>query len=189
MVDIIIGLYGKKHVGKTTIANHLHEKHDFAIGDFAAPMRAMINILLQYQGVTAERIAYLNEEGRDREIVPELGWHTLRWAQQSLGHDWGRVLMHDSLWCNVIKNTNVFDNENIVCKNVRYQDEAHLVRSHGGYIIEIQRPNGNGDDHPSENNLIRPDFKVINDTTPENMFFKINHILELIRKDINGTNT
>jgi hypothetical protein len=181
---MIIGLTGKKHVGKSTLANFLHENYSFTIGDFAAPIRAMINILLQYQGVSAERILYLNEEGRDKEFVPELGGQTLRWAQQSLGHDWGRVLMNDSLWINAIKNNHIFDNDNIICKNVRYQDEAHLVRSRGGYVIELKRPNGNDDDHPSENNLIRADFTLINDTTVENMFFKMTHILELIKNDM-----
>ncbi len=180
---MILGLSGKKQSGKSTVANFLHDKHAFVIGDFAAPIRIMINDLLRYQGLPEDRIVHLNNDpARDTEIVPELGWRTVRWAQQSLGHDWGRVMMCDSLWINAMANAGVFDNVVVVCQNVRYQDEAHFIRSRDGYIIEIQRPNGHDDDHPSENSLIRPDFKVVNDTTLDNLFFKMSHILKLIKR-------
>lgn len=168
---MVIGLCGRKRSGKTTIAKYLQEKYKFARANFATPIYMMNELLLRYQGLSEERIQYLvHGAGRDTEIVPELGWKTCRYFQQTIGTDWGRGCMHDSLWVNACISTGIFSNENVVVENVRFLEEADRIRKLGGLIIRIIRPdNDNEDQHRSEqeSETIITDFVINNDSTIE----------------------
>jgi dephospho-CoA kinase len=181
---MIIGLCGKKHSGKTTIADYLAERHEFTIADFSQPIRLMEKAFLRYLNMDEKQIErLLDGEARDTEIVPELGWRTSRYFQQTLGTDWGRDIMHENIWTNALVTSGVLKDSNVVVKNVRFLDEAHCVRKHGGYIVGIYRPGDKEKDkHRSETELSKIDcnFSIINDSTVDKLFVEIDKIRALL---------
>jgi hypothetical protein len=158
---MIVGLSGYAGAGKSTAATEL-----VAMGyqrrKFAAPLKNMMRALLLAQGAdAAERERMI--EGDLKEVpTVYLNGQTPRYAMQTLGTDWGRALISESLWADAavrdVTGHAVFD-------DVRFDNEAEAIRSRGGVIIEIRRPGvGPVNNHVSERPPA-PDHVVVNDGT------------------------
>src|SRR6266404_53931 len=179
---MILGLSGKKRCGKSTLARLLHEKYNWFRGDLSKPITLMGITLLRYQNVSEERIRHIIGVGRDTEIITELGWKTFRWFQQTIGTDWGRMLMHTDLWTNAFINADGLKHANIVMENIRFQSEVEILRSFGGIIIRIIRhTDDDNDKHVSEQELeeIVPDHIFHNNGTPYQMLKCIEDYFDL----------
>lgn len=126
----VIAFKGRGGSGKTTAAKHLIGK-GYGRTSFAAPMRAML-----------EAIGLFDEElsGRLKESPCKiLSGRTPREALQLLGTEWGRGLSPD-LWVNLWR-TRAMEilarGYRVVVDDCRFENEAALVRSLGGFVIEI----------------------------------------------------
>jgi hypothetical protein len=66
-----------------------------------------------------------------------------------------------------------------VLTDVRYENEAEAVRSHGGQIWRVTRPGTAADGHSSETTVdaIRPNFYLRNDGSFEALYAQVDELL------------
>ncbi|WP_367154669.1 hypothetical protein [Methylomonas sp. HYX-M1] len=146
---MIIGFTGRKQSGKSTAASALlslgYRRHSFA-----DPLRAMVDVLLSALGLTAAEIAACHAS--KEEVIYPIGV-SMRHLLQTLGTDWGRRLINPDLWvmCEQARLEQLSADAHRVYDDVRFENEAALIRAHGGMIVHIQRPGlPDTDTHASE---------------------------------------
>jgi hypothetical protein len=163
MQQIIVGLTGLKHSGKSTVARAF-ETAGFKCVPFAAPMRAMLAALLEIRHVDP-RIAYAALYGDLKEShLGALGGRSARHALQTLGTEWGRNLMHPDFWVEAWRDA-IRTEPLVIADDVRFPNEAQIVRALGGRVIRIARDGRvEGDGHVSETvvHTIKPDETIFN---------------------------
>lgn len=132
----VIGLTGAAGSGKDTVRGML-EAHGYIGIAFADPMRAMLAELLEHAGLPE---AWLTERQRKEEPIPWLGL-SYRQMAQTLGTEWGRAL-HPDFWLRIagMRMGSYGEGARFVISDVRFGNEAKLVRELGGVIWRIQRP-------------------------------------------------
>lgn len=158
---MLIGITGKAGVGKSFFAEKLVKK-GFVLVKFAGPLKKMLRSI----GLSEDEI-----EGQLKTTPCSLlGGKTPRFAMQTLGTEWGRNIIGEDFWLNLYAmQVNKFVN-NVVTDDVRFQNEAELIRSMGGIIVELVYPPGidtNKSSHVSEAGISNPDFVIVNDRSDE----------------------
>jgi hypothetical protein len=141
---MIIGLTGKKGSGKSTVAGMLCEKYDYRIMSFATPIKDM----LMSMGLTEDEI--YNIELKEK-IVERFG-KSPRELLQLLGTEFGRNLIADDIWVRVLE-SKIDSDDQIVIDDVRFANEAEMIKGKGGKIIRVTRMGqelGMVDTHVSE---------------------------------------
>jgi hypothetical protein len=170
---MIIGFCGLIGAGKTTAAKHLIDEHAFTRVRFAGPLKDMMRVL----GLSPDHI-----DGALKELPCELlGGKTPRWAQQSLGTEWGRDLIHPDLWINAWKQRAI-KHLRVVADDVRFLNEAAAIRSLGGITVRITRPGTIQQDHPSERQDFPVQYSIDNEGSPEELAVKIDDLVRRIIK-------
>lgn len=168
---MIIGLAGKKQVGKSTVSERL-ATYGFVRVSFSSPMKEMASHLLKNIGLTPFEIA--QAEDNKESIIPQLG-KSYRVLLQTLGTEWGRNINPD-LWliCAEQRMKQLAD-KHVIFDDVRFDNEAELIRSKGGLIIHLIRHTGEIDKHASEYGLtFRPgDALVGNNGSLEGLFNRV----------------
>ena len=160
----LIGLYSPAPgCGKTTVANLFIEHQRVS---FAAPLKRAVWRLLADLGLSGLRYTYADKEA----IIPELGV-SARHMMQTLGTEWGRACIHPDFWVMIARAETqriMNDGGSVVIDDVRFPNEATMIRDLGGELWRIDRPGiaYNGD-HESEGGLddITPDRVIVNDGT------------------------
>lgn len=154
----LIGLTGRKRAGKDTAAAGLQEL-GFMPFSFADPMKKMLATLMDYQNASEDDIHEALFGDRKEEVSAFLGGRTGRHAMQTLGTEWGRKLMGDDFWVDICIKAALWaanEGEHVVITDVRFPNEVAAVKAAGGEVWRINRPNrpvGEGEDHPSENQI------------------------------------
>ena len=166
---MIIGLSGYAGSGKSTAAQALIG-YGWHPRKFAAPLKGMLQFFLAYQGAAPDHIARMIEGDMKEVLSVMLGGQTPRHAMQTLGTEWGRGWMSESLWVDAAMRNmpghTVFD-------DCRFENEAKAIRDRGGKIIQVTRTGvGGTSTHPSEC-LPVPDLILNNDSTPEEMVLRL----------------
>lgn len=152
---VIIGLAGPKGVGKSTYANQLvfdmvSEKPcaapDLAkirIMSFATPLKEMLGCIVHQD--------YINDKER---IIPNLGV-SARHCLQTLGTEWGRNTISSDIWIKITKHRiEESDAKIFIIDDVRFDNEAKMIREMGGEVWQLSRGNvGGSDDHISESGV------------------------------------
>ena len=160
----LIGLYSPAlGCGKTTVANLLIEHERVS---FAAPLKRAVWNMLNDLGLEGFRYVYTDKE----VIIPEIGV-SARQMMQTLGTEWGRACIHPGFWVMIARaetQRTMADGGSVVIDDVRFPNEAAMIRELGGELWRIDRPgvsySGN---HSSEGGLedITPDRVIVNDGT------------------------
>lgn len=158
----IIAFTGYAGSGKSTAAQHLVERHGYTLVKFAAPLKAMMRAL----GLGEREI-----EGDLKEMPsPLLCGRTPRHAMQTLGTEWGRDLIHPSLWVTVAAasiDAVIAQGGDVVVDDLRFVNEAEVIRNRGGYIVEMYRQGyGPINAHASEHHDLIFDSIICNYATP-----------------------
>lgn len=149
---LIFGFTGKKGCGKTTAAKHLCRHLGFVKHSFADPLKTMTFHFIKsfgYKDIEAHR--FMDE---DKAVtIPSIG-RSARWIMQTLGTEWGRNLINGHCWvkAEALRLQNTLD-QRIVFDDVRFENEADLIRSLGGVIIHITRKSEDIDHHASERGI------------------------------------
>lgn len=162
MGKTIIGFAGRKESGKTTAAKHLADRN-FSRLSFADPMKNIVLLLLLELGFSAEETKKFILD--KKSIIPGLNKST-RHILQTLGTDWGREMVHDNIWLMIAKHRiGLVSADNVVFDDVRFENEAAMIRSIGGHIIQIVRDNSAVDTHASEFGIVHHpgDVVIVND--------------------------
>lgn len=135
----LIGITGRAGVGKDTAADHLVHAHGFARYSLADPIRHGLVAMLHGIGLTP---AHFSVRECKEQPLSLLG-KSPRQLAQTLGTEWGRQLVHPDLWLLLAEQViaDVTDNggRGIVIPDVRFDNEADLIRRHHGTLIHIQR--------------------------------------------------
>lgn len=130
----LIGLCGYAHNGKSLAAKYLFDKHEFINVKFAETLKDMLRSL----GLDHRHI-----EGELKEVPCELlSGKTPRHAMRTLGAEWGRDQMDPNFWVNIWRhkaNTRLIRGINVVCDDVRYENEVAAIKEMGGVIWRIDR--------------------------------------------------
>jgi hypothetical protein len=133
----LIGLYSPAPgCGKTAVANTLVE---FGYGrvPFAGPLKSIACKFLTEIGYDPAEAGRLVWDDKER-LIPELGV-TVRHVLQTLGTEWGRRCIHESLWI-YAWSRQVRDYPKACVDDVRFLNEAMEVKGRGGQMWLILRP-------------------------------------------------
>lgn len=147
----LIGLYSPApQSGKTTVSAYLSDRGYVRV-PFAEPLKLMLTPLLEelgYSEFDAERLLYVDKH----EVIAHLGV-TSRHLQQTLGTEWGRTCVSPQMWLDVWKQRRPRYHY-VVVDDVRFVNEAELIRELGGEVWHVTRPGQlRNADHASEGGL------------------------------------
>ena len=163
----IIGLTGFKRSGKDTAAEVIAKMLGYDRIQFAGPLKEMLRTLLRCQGVSEASITACVEGDLKEAPAPVLGGKTPRLAMQTLGTEWGRRTLSDTIWVDTTLNRAQTAENGALITDVRFLNEAEAIKAAGGIIIRIERAEvGLKSDHQSEREIpqIAADFVLRNDT-------------------------
>ncbi|MEH2517513.1 hypothetical protein V1279_003086 [Bradyrhizobium sp. AZCC 1610] len=134
----VIGLSGFAQSGKTTAALYLEKKYGVRRKHIAEPLRAMLAVLLKANGMSSEMITRYLEGDLKEQVIPCLSV-TSRYAQITLGTEWGRNLINPDLWANTW-GVGIGEDESVMNDSVRFPNEEAPIKDAGGFTILIKRP-------------------------------------------------
>jgi hypothetical protein len=191
----VIGLIGQAGSGKTAVRNILCMN----IGvlkplSFATPLKNMTYRLIESalpKNWHTSVADYLSSPELKNAPIPFLLNLTPRQLMQTLGTEWGRNTVHQDLWVALAAQrverfiTSTFAGTalgpKVVFDDVRFQNEADMIRTFGGVIVRVYRPdNPNAIDksHASEQEAssLEADLVLVNDGTLEDLVAKVSAI-------------
>ena len=151
----LIALCGYKGVGKSTYAKFLAGENGVVLS-FATPIKHMLRTLVGHEYVF----------GSKKNEMTHLGV-TGRVLLQTLGTEWGRETIDQDIWVKAMKHIltdTMFDEYHpVVIDDLRFENEAKMVRELGGEVWEIDRKNFTpaNDNHISEAGVENVDRKVL----------------------------
>ena len=151
----LIALCGYKGVGKSTYAKFLAGENGVVLS-FATPIKQMLRTLVGHEYVFGDK----------KNEMTHLGV-TGRVLLQTLGTEWGREIIDQDIWVKAMKHIltdTMFDEYHpIVIDDLRFENEAKMVRELGGEVWEIDRKNFTpaNDNHISEAGVENVDRKVL----------------------------
>jgi len=199
-----IGLSGYASSGKTTAALHIEKTYGFERRHIADPLRAMLATLLRANGLSDRLITRYLVGDLKESVIPELGV-TSRYAQITIGTEWGRELISPDLWAKTWSRGIGPDSAPVMNDSVRFPNEESVIQNDlAGFTIMINRPgtapakfNGGarmskvnrwlydrfgymGGVHGSERiDLLKPTYVVNNSGSIEGLHMAIDMIMKL----------
>ena len=175
----LVALTGAAGSGKSNVAKYLSEGRHSHYGSNVPFVRTKFSgtlkkMLMQIPNVTIDMI-----EGKLKEEPQELfGGKTPREVMQTLGTEWGRDSVYSKIWLDSWERS-VCDLTYVVVEDLRYLNEAELVKNRGGEIWRIKRPDYQCNGHISETEMegIEPDLTIRNSGSLEELHAMIDSIL------------
>lgn len=156
MASNLIGLVGRKRVGKDTVAARLVEKHGFTRYAFADNVRRALLALDPIVEPGCDGHCCPSE--RLAKIVRTCGWEFAKEipeVRRSLQH-YGMAIreVDRDFWARPVLAAIAADDTPAVITDVRFRNEADAIRAVGGYLVRITRPGlDESDTHVSETEL------------------------------------
>lgn len=183
MSQILIGLAGRARVGKDTVARYLAAHLTLISYAFADPLKQALAGMFH---LTAAQL-----DGSEKE--QPLAWlgKSPRELMQLLGTEWGRDLVHPQLWLLLAEQNLQLLAEHdqamkgVVIRDVRFDNEADWVRSKGGVILHITRPDATAvASHTSESGVTRrpSDLSLVNDGTLDQLYDGVDALISVLMR-------
>lgn len=136
----VVGFAGKAGAGKDTAAKALYPLGYEKIA-MAAALKAMIRRLLDFQGIDPQTVERMMEGDLKETENEYLGGKSPRVAMQTLGTEWGRDLISPTLWVDAVRRKIMaYPDVRFLITDVRFVNEAIMIRELGGQLIWIDRP-------------------------------------------------
>jgi hypothetical protein len=145
---VIIGICGPAGCGKSTAAGMLVARFGYAEVALADPLYDAVSAMF---GIP---VAALKDRTQKEQPIPWIG-HSPRRLLQTLGTEWGRGIVGESIWVKTAMRR-AFDAldagaAGVVVPDVRFMNEAAAIRQAGGLVWKMQREGaGIAGNHPSE---------------------------------------
>jgi len=165
-MTVLVGITGRAGVGKSMVADGLVRLADYDVISIATPLKVLASSFLRdAYGYGQEDVDF---HLRNKEIKISRVGVSMRHVLQTLGTNWGRQLINPNMWVNLAADeiSSKLDFSSVVVDDVRFEDEAQMIRGFGGLIIHLHRPGWSGDvAHVSEAGIaVHPgDVVVVND--------------------------
>lgn len=142
---MLIGICGKKGVGKDTVADFLVRDYGFQKDAFAAPIKTACSDIFSIP------LPSFYEEHQKETIDPFWG-KTPRQLLQIVGTDMFRDHMDPDIWIKSLgRRCDQKSGTNICVSDVRFKNEAQCILDRGGLLLYIDRSTApQGDSHKSE---------------------------------------
>ena len=173
-----ITLYGRKRVGKNTVANAIRQYVDqhkmswkIKEASFAKPLRQILGILYDipdeflYDDSSKDRVVDVTWEEVNIDSDGEQGNMTFRRLLQIFGTDLMRKQWSKNIWSSIPFRKDYPDHTLVLITDARFENELRMSREHQGINIHIVRPGQKQEDtHASENQEIPQelfDFTII----------------------------
>lgn len=186
----VLGFTGAAGSGKSTAAAWVLRNHQKARPiPFASPLKKMVYELLRValpRGQEPGAADYINDPALKETPIQALGGLTARRLMQTLGTEWGRDALHPDFWVviaagklerllGVTFNRSPVPAIYAVIDDVRFANEAEMIRAYGGTLIRIERPGRESTTpaHRSEVFDFPADIVLVNDGTPEELEQKL----------------
>lgn len=152
----VIGITGFKGSGKSEVRKYLVRSYGFTVIAMADPLKSMLRAI----GLTDEQL-----NGSEKETPAEqLLGVTPRLTMQTLGTEWGRLMIHKDLWVSLWR-TRALDCKTPVCADdVRFANEFEAIRQAGGKLLRVTREGCGATAHPSETEMaeLEVDYTIPN---------------------------
>jgi energy-coupling factor transporter ATP-binding protein EcfA2 len=184
----LVGIIGPKQSGKTTVFNYLNTL-GYSQYAFADPIKRGLQEMF---GFTNEQLWGSEEQ---KEAVDEYWGISARRMMKLVGTELFQFDIHKytqpgefdfnrKVWVYKFKkwyNSEIAKNPDLklVVTDMRFPHEAKAIKDMGGLIIKIDRPSiKRTDTHASETEyqIVKEDIKIINDSTLENYYKKLQEI-------------
>lgn len=179
---MLIGISGLASSGKDTTADHLVDQHGFQKLSFAGPIKDGIKAIF---GLDSR-----HTDGDLKETVIEEYGVSCRHMMQTLGTEWGRALIRNDVW--MIRMQSRLDEiyylnplARVAISDVRFENEAGLIRMLGGNVLHLQRDERPGvEHHISEAGVVclDRDLSLSNNGTKEELHSKISLIVPTMNR-------
>jgi hypothetical protein len=177
---LLVGLAACARCGKDTVARRLREKHGFKTIAFADPIKRGAQQLF---GLTEKQTW---DDSVKEIVIPE--WNlSPRQIFQRLGTEFGRETIHPDIWLTrarvEIERLVAQGCRRVCLTDIRFENEASMVRRMGGMIWHIERPGVvTVSAHKSENGVVRhdPDRLVQNDGSLTELYVKIDALMSAV---------
>lgn len=141
-MPVVLGVTGFKGSGKSEIRKYLVRSYGFTVIPMAEPLKSMLKAV----GLNDDQL-----HGHLKEVPAEqLSGVTPRLAMQTLGTEWGRMMIHTDLWVNIWRARAINCKTPVVADDVRFGNELQAVKSLGGKVLRVTREGQGASDHPSE---------------------------------------
>ncbi|KRU23284.1 hypothetical protein [Psychrobacter piscatorii] len=161
----LIGIAGQARSGKDTAAKYLLNKlgSNWSTASFADPMKAMLNAI------------DVDTSDEAKDLPSNQYGVSTRHMLQTLGTEWGRNLIADDFWLTVFESMNA--GRRLIVPDVRFENEADLIREHG-VLIHIKGRGGIEGSHVSEQTLnVKPgDIVITNNGTLSELYARLDSI-------------
>lgn len=200
---MLIGLIGKKGVGKDTVADYLVETRGYQKLAYADPLKSACRELFSF---SEEQLNGNLKEEIDpywkvspRQVFQFVGTELFRNEMKRLIPD-----IENNFWISCMERRllsllktepliqghkgNEVQKSNIVVSDLRFPNEVELIKKHGGMTIKIIRPESESPKlssinfHSSEilTESLKSDFILQNFSTKDSLFQEMNSILKSI---------
>lgn len=176
----VVGIIGKKRVGKDTFAGLLVIGHGFTRLSFADRLKEA--------ALAADPIVGYGALGPItlRTLVLDVGWEKakergeVRGLLQRFGS--GLRAFDPEVWIRPVQADIIARVTPVVITDVRFANEAAMIRRMGGRLVRIERPSvDDGDTHASETALpeVEADVLIQNGSTIDDLVTKVPAVLAM----------
>lgn len=191
---MIIGLGHQQQVGKDMVAAYLVEEHGFHRIGFADALKQACQKLFDWPHwdlTQAQKEApdYWWDEQLHASLLPLTfnAYVTPRRLLQEIGCMF-RDNLNKNFWIKVVEHKldKRYGNCNVVIPDVRFPNEAEMIKKRGGIVVKVDRPGyGGNDNHVSETAMLGYDWDVVlkNDGTPRELCEKVRQLLPVYGLD------
>jgi Deoxynucleotide monophosphate kinase len=142
-IKVLIGLCGYAACGKDTAAQVLIEEFFFQRVAFAEPIKqALLALDPWVPDSTGGEYLRLSEFSESRDWAEVKEYPEVRRLMQIMGTEVGRNLFDPDIWVKLAeaKLASTLSVGHTVVTDVRFPNEARLIKRHGGALIRIIRP-------------------------------------------------
>jgi hypothetical protein len=178
---MLIGISGNIGSGKTTASNYIVNKYSFQEYNFADPIKKIASIFgftrNQLYGTQQQKLEIHEQWGISaREFLQKVGTDLFR---NKLHTVIPNMKIDKSIWCDILKQK-IDKSSRTLISDIRFIDEASTIRELGGYIIRIERPNIEIDNHISESQIVDivPNITIINNGSLQDLYYQLDNILK-----------
>lgn len=179
---MLIGMAGTIESGKTTAADYLNEKYEFSIASYATPLK------MACKELTGLPMEYFTDMDLKNESIDLLNGKTSRQLMQMFGTEFVRNMINPDFWIDRMRNKlttgntslNITSGYNVVIDDVRFANEAKLIRDLGGKVIYIFRGDSKLPTHASEQMDFPIDFTVDNNFSKTVLYNQLKSFMGMI---------